>query len=277
MMQNLVQKALNLNNVHKAVSYVTISPNAPVPLLAVPAKQEFALDNPKEYNTIKSMRSVLPVGSGILRAVSGVTVKAQVRYAHSDVQLPNMSKMRRSSTKDTSKPARETAASRKAFTYLATNASLLLGVYGAKTVAVKSLMLFWYNQDVCSQGVAEVDLSKIPEGKSITYKWQGKPLFIKHRTEEEIEAVRSVDVAQMRDPQRDEDRVKDPKWLICLGICTHLGCVPIANKGDNVGGYFCPCHGSHYDASGRVTGGPAPSNLEVPEYSFSGPTTALVG
>ena len=96
----------------------------------------------------------------------------------------------------------------------------------------------------------------------MTFKWRGKPLFIRHRTSAEIEAEVSIDPNTLRDPQSDSDRVKDPEWLVILGVCTHLGCVPIANAGE-FGGYYCPCHGSHYDASGRIRKGPAPLNLEV--------------
>lgn len=103
----------------------------------------------------------------------------------------------------------------------------------------------------------------------MVFKWRGKPLFVRHRTDEEIEDVRSVDVQSLRDPQDDLERVKDDKWLVLIGVCTHLGCVPISNAGE-FGGYYCPCHGSHYDASGRIRKGPAPLNLEVPEHSFDG-------
>lgn len=102
-------------------------------------------------------------------------------------------------------------------------------------------------------------------------KWRGKPVFIRHRTPDEIEEANKVKVESLRDPQADSDRVKDPEWLIMLGICTHLGCVPIGEAGD-YGGWFCPCHGSHYDISGRVRRGPAPLNLEIPEYEYVAPT-----
>jgi len=116
-------------------------------------------------------------------------------------------------------------------------------------------------------GTIEVKLSDIPEGKSVTFTWRGKPLFVRHRVDSEISREQAVPVSELRDPQQDSERVQDPKWLIVVGVCTHLGCVPIANAGD-FGGYYCPCHGSHYDASGRIRKGPAPPNLEVPNYSF---------
>ena len=120
-------------------------------------------------------------------------------------------------------------------------------------------------------------------GKNLIVKWRGKPVFIRHRTPDEIQEAEAVDVKTLRDPQTDEDRVKRPEWyvsravgretwlmrrLIMLGVCTHLGCVPIGEAGD-YGGWFCPCHGSHYDISGRVRKGPAPLNLEIPEYEFN--------
>ena len=128
--------------------------------------------------------------------------------------------------------------------------------------------------DVLALGSIEVDLSGIEEGMRITVTWRGKPVFIGHRTPAEIEAARAVDLAALRDPQPDEDRVVEPQWLVMVGICTHLGCVPLGQKaGDphgDYGGWFCPCHGSHYDTSGRIRKGPAPRNLVVPEYEFTG-------
>jgi ubiquinol-cytochrome c reductase iron-sulfur subunit len=129
----------------------------------------------------------------------------------------------------------------------------------------------------------EVDLSPVQEGQAITIMWRGKPVFIRHRTPEEIEAARSVDLADLPDPQSDAERVKDgnAQWLVMVGVCTHLGCIP---KGQAVGdvkgdynGWFCPCHGSHYDQSGRIRKGPAPSNLPVPPYEFTSETDITIG
>ncbi|KIK49625.1 hypothetical protein CY34DRAFT_797076 [Suillus luteus UH-Slu-Lm8-n1] len=122
--------------------------------------------------------------------------------------------------------------------------------------------------DVLALAKTEVQLANIPEGKNVIIKWRGKPVFIRHRTPEEIEEARGVSLKGLRDPQRDEDRVKKPEWLVMLGVCTHLGCVPIGESGD-YGGWFCPCHGSHYDISGRARKGPAPLNLEIPPYDFN--------
>ena len=130
--------------------------------------------------------------------------------------------------------------------------------------------------DVLALAATEVDLSKIPKGTNMTVKFRGKPVFVRHRTDEEIAAAEAVDVAQLRDPETDASRVQRPEWLVVLGVCTHLGCVPIANAG-NYGGYFCPCHGSHYDTSGRIRRGPAPLNLEIPAYEFAEGNMLIIG
>ena len=122
----------------------------------------------------------------------------------------------------------------------------------------------------------EVNVSEVQLGQSITVLWRGKPVFIKRRTEEEIAKARQVDLKELKDPEKDEDRAKNPEWLVMVGICTHLGCVPLGNKGD-YDGWFCPCHGSHYDTSGRIRKGPAPTNLEIPKYEFVDSNTIKIG
>lgn len=123
--------------------------------------------------------------------------------------------------------------------------------------------------DVLALGSVEVDIDHIEQGQSKTVMWQGKPVFIRHRTKEEIESAKSVNLAELPDPQKDEDRTKQghEKWLVTIGICTHLGCIPIGKQGE-YNGWFCPCHGSQYDTSGRIRKGPAPKNLEIPKYEF---------
>tara|TARA_X000001036_G_scaffold361241_1_gene344458 strand:+ start:184 stop:696 length:513 start_codon:yes stop_codon:yes gene_type:complete len=122
----------------------------------------------------------------------------------------------------------------------------------------------------------EVDLSQIQPGKAITVLWRGKPVFIKRRTKEEIIEAKKVNLEDLKHPEKDEDRVKKEEWLVMLGICTHLGCVPLSNKGE-YNGWFCPCHGSHYDTSGRIRKGPAPTNMEVPKYEFVDNNTIKIG
>ena len=122
----------------------------------------------------------------------------------------------------------------------------------------------------------EVDISSVEPGKSITVLWRGKPVFIKRRTQEEITEARAVKLDDLIDPEKDEDRAKNPEWLVMLGVCTHLGCVPLANKGE-YNGWFCPCHGSHYDTSGRIRKGPAPQNMVIPKYEFVSSNIIKIG
>ena len=122
-------------------------------------------------------------------------------------------------------------------------------------------------EDTLALGTTEVDVSLIEEGQSITVKWRGKPVFVRRRTEEEIAEAQAVEQIDLPDPETDETRVQKPEWLVMVGVCTHLGCIPLGNKGE-YNGWFCPCHGSHYDTSGRIRKGPAPTNLPVPPYVF---------
>ena len=122
----------------------------------------------------------------------------------------------------------------------------------------------------------DVDLSAIAEGAIVTVKWRGKPIFVRHRTPKEITEAVDVPLAQLPDPQADAQRVKKPEWLVVIGVCTHLGCIPLGHSGD-YDGWFCPCHGSVYDTSGRIRKGPAPKNLEVPNYVFASDTKLTIG
>ncbi len=134
---------------------------------------------------------------------------------------------------------------------------------------------------VLAVATTEVDLEPIEVGQRVTIMWRGKPVFIDRRTEEEIQMARSVPLEELRDPEPDEARVQNPEWLIVIGICTHLGCVPLGNRpGEPRGqwaGWFCPCHGSHYDTAGRIRKGPAPRNLDLPPYRFVSDTQVLIG
>ncbi|KIZ03243.1 ubiquinol-cytochrome c reductase iron-sulfur subunit [Monoraphidium neglectum] len=146
----------------------------------------------------------------------------------------------------------------------------------ARLLALKFILSMTASADVLAMASLEVDISGIAEGDGVTVKWRGKPVFIRHRTESEIAEANGVNLAELRDPQTDSERVIDPKYLVVVGVCTHLGCVPIAGAGE-YNGWFCPCHGSHYDISGRIRKGPAPTNLEVPEYRFLGDGKAIIG
>jgi len=216
--------------------------------------------------TSASLARTLPT-RGLNATSNAVGQRQQRRYVHNDLKVPDWGDYRRNSSRDPTKPTSQTIDERRAFTYLITGSMIVstasLGKWGAHT-----LISTWSaSKDVLAMAKIEVNLNDIPAGKNVVLKWRGKPLFVKHRTPEEIARERAVDVSSLRDPQKDEDRVKQPEWLVLLGVCTHLGCVPIAGQGDYFG-YYCPCHGSHYDASGRIRKGPAPLNLEIPEYEF---------
>ena len=138
-------------------------------------------------------------------------------------------------------------------------------------------------RDVLALSSIDVDLAPIPEGQAITAVWRGKPIFLRHRTAAEIKEAQDAPMNALKDPQADSARVKAGKdqWLVVIGICTHLGCVPLGNKPTDprgqFGGWFCPCHGSQYDTSGRIRQGPAPANLAVPAYAFTGDTKIKIG
>lgn len=156
------------------------------------------------------------------------------------------------------------------------------------TVAVGTAAMVWPlvdqmnpSADVLALASTEVDLSKIPEGSAVKVMWRGKPVFVRHRTAAEIAEAEAVPLSELRDPEPDSARVKKPQWLIMVGVCTHLGCIPLGTaagepKGE-FGGWFCPCHGSHYDTSGRIRKGPAPLNLPIPEYTFLSDTLVRIG
>ena len=155
-------------------------------------------------------------------------------------------------------------------------ASYVLGAVGVGAAAWP--LIDQMNPDASVKALAstEVDISGVERGQSITVLWRGKPVFIRRRTEEEIAKAKAVDLKDLKHPETDEDRAKNPEWLVMLGVCTHLGCVPLGDKGE-YGGWFCPCHGSHYDTSGRIRKGPAPTNMEVPKYEFVNSNTIKIG
>ena len=156
----------------------------------------------------------------------------------------------------------------RALTYAMFGTTGFISAVGAKNLVQDFLSQLTPSDAVLALAKAEVDLSAIPEGRNAIIKWRGKPVFVRHRTQEEIAEANSVNISTLPDPQSDGDRVKKPEFLVVLGVCTHLGCVPIGEAGD-YHGWFCPCHGSHYDISGRIRKGPAPLNLEIPPYEFT--------
>lgn len=167
---------------------------------------------------------------------------------------------------------------RRDFLYLATASLAAIGTASFVWPFIDSMNS---SADVLALASIDVNLAPVAVGQAITVSWRGKPVFIRHRTPEEIEAARKVNLAELPDPQPDAARVIKPEWLVVVGICTHLGCVPLGQKptdphGD-YGGWFCPCHGSQYDTAGRIRKGPAPANLVVPTYAFINDTEIQIG
>ncbi|XP_028761144.1 cytochrome b-c1 complex subunit Rieske-4, mitochondrial-like [Neltuma alba] len=166
--------------------------------------------------------------------------------------------------------------SKRAFAYFVLAGGRFVYASLVRLLILKFVLSMSASKDVLALASLEVDLSSIEPGTTVTVKWRGKPVFIRRRTDGDIKLANNVDVGSLRDPQEDAERVKNPEWLVVIGVCTHLGCIPLPNAGD-FGGWFCPCHGSHYDISGRIRKGPAPYNLEVPTYTFLKEDKLLIG
>jgi ubiquinol-cytochrome c reductase iron-sulfur subunit len=165
---------------------------------------------------------------------------------------------------------------RRDFLYIATGTVGAVGAAGVLWPLIAQM-----NPDastVAAGAPVEVDLAPIAEGQVIKVFWRGKPIFISHRTKKEIDEARAVQPDTLPDPEPDQKRVKEghDAWLVLIGICTHLGCIPLAHQGD-YNGWFCPCHGSQYDTSGRIRRGPAPKNLPLPPYEFVADTRIRIG
>ena len=176
------------------------------------------------------------------------------------------------------KTGKDDSATRRDFLYLTAGAMGAVGTAAFVWPLIDSLNPA---ADTLAMATIDVDLAPIGEGQAITVMWRGKPVFVRHRTAAEIDEAQKVDVSQLRHRESDEERVQQPEWLVMVGICTHLGCIPLGQKvtepKGEYGGWFCPCHGSHYDTAGRIRRGPAPTNLEVPVYSFTSDTTIRIG
>ena len=162
-------------------------------------------------------------------------------------------------------------------------AALSFAGVGAVAAVVPMLTQMAPSADVLAMASVEVDISKILPGQAIKTSWRKQPIFIHHMTPKEIAEAKAVDISSLRDPQTLAERTKPghEDWLIVIGVCTHLGCIPLGTgQGENkgpFGGYFCPCHGSVYDTAARIRKGPAPKNLAVPDYSFKSPTVVQIG
>nr|WP_314258210.1 ubiquinol-cytochrome c reductase iron-sulfur subunit [uncultured Devosia sp.] len=164
---------------------------------------------------------------------------------------------------------------RRDFIFVATGSVAAVGAAATVWPLINQM-----NPDASTLAMAsiEFDLSSIPEGQSVTITWRGMPVFVRHRTQAEIDEARAVPLSELKDPATDEERTKEghEQWLIMIANCTHLGCVPVGQSGD-FDGWFCPCHGSHYDSAGRIRKGPAPANLVLPPYEFVSDTLVQIG
>ncbi|XP_060109720.1 cytochrome b-c1 complex subunit Rieske, mitochondrial [Heteronotia binoei] len=258
-----------------AVAHGVPAPLKPLALGLPPAVAKVPTLEPKRPLLCRESLSGQAARGGLVASVN-LNAPASVRYVHNDVTVPSFSDYRRPDVLDSNKSSQDSSETRKAFSYILTATSCVATAYVAKNAVTQFISSMSASADVLALSKIEIKLSDIPEGKNMAFKWRGKPLFVRHRTAQEIEQEAQVSLAELRDPQHDLDRVKKPEWIILIGVCTHLGCVPIANAGD-YGGYYCPCHGSHYDASGRIRRGPAPLNLEVPYYEFPSDDLVVVG
>ncbi|KAI9564944.1 hypothetical protein GHT06_008685 [Daphnia sinensis] len=273
-MLSFVARSANVSSATVAATQtVANGTKALCPAVSIQIERTLVPPAPQKLTT-NSLTASLPKTP--IRAAASLGGAIQVRFAHTDIQVPDFSAYRRSSVKDSTADTRSSAASRQGFSYLIVGSGAVGGAYAAKSLVGEFVSSMSASADVLALAKIEVKLNDIPEGKNVTFKWRGKPLFIRHRTAAEIDAESNVDLSSLRDPQLDSDRAQRPEWLVLLGVCTHLGCVPIANSGD-FGGYYCPCHGSHYDASGRIRKGPAPLNLEIPIHTFVDENTLVVG
>ncbi|XP_074865057.1 cytochrome b-c1 complex subunit Rieske, mitochondrial [Carettochelys insculpta] len=257
-----------------AVAHTVPGPLKPLVPELVPQARKLPLDPKRLVLCQESLSGRAPRGG--LVATASLNAPASVRYLHNDVTVPDFSDYRRQEVLDKTKSSQDSSDARRGFSYLFTASTCIASAYAAKNIVTQFVSSLSASADVLALSKIEIKLSEIPEGKSMAFKWRGKPLFVRHRTQAEISTEAEVALTELRDPQHDLDRVKKPEWMILIGVCTHLGCVPIANAGD-FGGYYCPCHGSHYDASGRIRKGPAPANLEVPYYEFVSDDLVVVG
>jgi len=222
---------------------------------------------------LSSKLAKVAVANDLLQSSAKLVASGSQRLAHTDLIAPSFNKHRYSSNLDETKPIK--TESRKAFDYFCLGSAIAGSMIIAKGGVRGLVQYLMPNKNILFSANLEVDISKIPEGKHVIVTWNSKPVFIRNRPEAEMKQQLAVDVSDLRDPVSDVDRFHDMKWQVMLGVCTHLGCVPIGDKGD-FGGFYCPCHGSHYDIAGRIRKGPAPRNLEVPPYKVMG-DTMLIG
>ncbi|XP_023937562.2 ubiquinol-cytochrome c reductase iron-sulfur subunit-like [Bicyclus anynana] len=236
------------------------------------------------YDKISHQRPRYHCKHSSINNLSKFVLWTQVRFQqgypklHRDIEHPNFDYYRKDKYKDIHNTTWHSGDDKKGYTSAIGLIGLLCGMYGAKSEFIHFLTSMSAAADVRALATIEIDIASVAPGSCLSYKWRGKPLFVKHRTPSEIAAEANTPLSSLRDPETPDQRTPiKPEWLIVIGICTHLGCVPVPNSGDWAGGFYCPCHGSHYDNVGRTRKGPAPLNLEVPPYKFLSDNLVLVG
>ncbi|XP_053200969.1 cytochrome b-c1 complex subunit Rieske, mitochondrial-like [Panonychus citri] len=263
-MLSVVSRPVNFSSLIKATTQA-VAVKSVGPAVLCNHENTYVPENSNRWS-ISSLSSQ-SIGQKISAVSLSINGLSQIRLAHTDIKVPDFTDVRQKATQDPTSRAKDSVDARRATTYGMAAGFAVGGALIGKGI-VRGLAETWLpSKDVMALAKIEIKLNEIPEGKNIVAKWRGKPVFIRHRTAEEIEKAKKTNISELRDPQADEERTQDPKWLVVIGVCTHLGCVPISNAGD-FGGYYCPCHGSHYDVSGRIRKGPAPANLEVPQYEI---------
>ncbi|KAJ8683603.1 hypothetical protein QAD02_019395 [Eretmocerus hayati] len=210
---------------------------------------------------------------------AGIRRRPVINYRdyHGDYPKPDFDEHRQDEKICPNVQGRESHEARIMKYYLPSFVANVAGLYAIKSVSHQLILSMAASRDILAAAKTEVNLSSIPEGKCKVIKWQGRPVFVYHRAQHVIDAEREMNVMELRDPQEDADRSQRPEWMILIAICTHLGCVPLPNAGSVPGGFFCPCHGSHFDSAGRVRKGPAPKNLNIPPYEFTDDENIVIG
>ncbi|KAF9804802.1 hypothetical protein SFRURICE_007705 [Spodoptera frugiperda] len=238
------------------------------------------INQTEERNVEKLPLNLCP---GTLRVPFGPTMWTQIRFSkgyprlHRDIDFPNFDAYRKTDYKDVRTTSWGAGDDKPGYIYVLGLFGLLAGAYGTKAHLIHYVAFMDAPADVIALASIEVDISKVLPGTCLAIKWRGKPLFIRNRTATDINNEKNTALSSLRDPETEEQRTQRKEWLVVIGICTHLGCVPVPNSGDWPGGFYCPCHGSHFDNLGRTRRGPAPKNLEVPPYKFLSDTLINVG
>ncbi|KAF5276489.1 hypothetical protein FQA39_LY06558 [Lamprigera yunnana] len=273
LVKNLMQQAISMVSCLRKKSFIAFTFLKPCQLVKFTTELEFI---PLSKSITTGARTKYhPLGN--IKIVSGCNFETKVRFSHTDLKPPDFNEDRRKSTMDPTVTSAHTMDSRSCFTYGIGFVGITIGLCLTKSMLLDHIVFMLPSADILALAKIEIKYSNIPEGQNGIFKWRGKPVFVKHRTPKEIETEKMVPVSTLRDPETDEERCKRPDFLVVIGICTHLGCIPVPNSGDYPGGFYCPCHGSHYDASGRVRKGPAPLNLEIPHHEFVDSQTLVVG